>query len=226
MVDDHDLRGALGGFRPSGLDLDGAAAAVRRRAGERSGERGRPSGWRRRSVKTVVIAFVAGVAALGGGQIVAAVRDEPRVTADGTELAQLSIAELDPGLLWKVEVTQDGADTCITTSVGGGGGAYCAPHWGEMEAYPKAMYSSVPRQSDDPDRLLVVIVSPTDRTVGLIPRNHDVDPSTRDAVEVGSLDGVHRTTVKLSGTERVVWSFVLDGPSTDDGPPVEAVYLD
>jgi len=45
-------------------------------------------------------------------------------------------------------------------------------------------------------------------------------------VEVGSLDGVHRTTVKLSGTERVVWSFVLDGPSTDDGPPVEAVYLD
>jgi hypothetical protein len=45
-------------------------------------------------------------------------------------------------------------------------------------------------------------------------------------VDLSDLEGVHKATVRLSGVERNVWTFILDEPYTDGGPPVEAVYLD
>jgi hypothetical protein len=133
-MDDRDLTRSLGGFRPRGLDLDGAAhEVVRRRT-----DVGPPHKRRRRSIKVVVVGVVAGVAALGGSQIVSAVRDEPAVTKDGTELGQLSIDVYGTDKLWTVEVEQDGDTTCVSTKYGSGGGGMCAEQWTSTDDRPQA----------------------------------------------------------------------------------------
>lgn len=221
-MDEQELTSAFGGFRPNGLDLDGAAHAIVRRRTDIGPTHKR----RRRGIKAVVVGLVAGAVALGGTQIVSAVRDEPTVTKDGTELGQLSIDVYDTDKLWTVEVEQDGDTTCISTKYGSGGGGMCAEEWGSTDDRPQATFSSSPMDPGGADRIFVAIIASADRRVGLVPRRYDVEPSTEGAVDLSELEGVHKATVKLSGVERNVWTFVLGEGYSDGGPSVEPIYLD